>query len=215
MFLKKILPGYGWLAIFLMLGMNFVTYCGSRLLNTSWHHYNMSCWLDSRIPFIKEFILVYIVFAFLQWGCGFFLVAREEKKICYRICIGEITAKLFCLVCFLLIPTTMIRGHVTGNDFFSRCVILMYKTDAADNLFPSIHCLESYLLMRVLPWMKKVPVWYRIATPLVSILVCASTLFVKQHVFVDVPGAILAVETGLLISRFLCPRIKWLQESGQ
>ena len=207
---KKLLPTYGWLAIFLVVGTNFLVYGGCRLINKDRHHYDLTCSLDHHIPFIKEFILIYIILAYAQWIYGYYLIAREEKGICYRVVIAEITAKLLCLVCFLVIPTTMTRAHVTGDDFFSRCVTLMYKIDAPDNLLPSIHCLESYLLMRILPWMKKAPAWYRLATPPASILVMASTLLVKQHVFVDLIGAIIVLELGILVSRFLCPKIKWL-----
>lgn len=208
--LKKLIPGYGWLALFLVLGTNFLVYCGSRLFTTTWHHYDLTLDIDNHIPFIKEFILVYIILAYIQWTYGYFLVLREEKRICFRICIADIVAKLLCLVFFLIIPTTMTRAHVTGNDFFSRCMVLMYSIDPPDNLFPSIHCLESYLLMRVLPLMKKAPTWYRLATPPASILVMISTLLVKQHVIVDIIGAIIVVEVGLLVSRLLCSRIKGL-----
>lgn len=209
--LKKLLPGYGWLAIFLMLGTNIAVYFGSRLINTSLPHYDLTCRLDHMIPFIKEFIIVYLGFAFTQWIIGFYLIAREEKKVCYRAVIAEVTAKLLCLVCFLVIPTTMVRAQVTGTDIFSKMVLGLYKLDPPDNLFPSIHCLESYVIWRILPWMKKVPNWYKQITPVISILVMASTVLVKQHIVVDILGAIIVVELGFLASRFLCPRIKALQ----
>ena len=203
MFPVRRIPGYGRAAIILMLAMNCLTFFGSRLFNSSWHHYQMATALDGRIPFIKEFILIYIFLAYGQWICGYYLMACEEKAVCLRICTAEMTAKLLCLICFLLVPTTMVRADVSGQDFFSKCVRLLYESDAADNLFPSIHCLESYLLVRVLPWMKKVPGWYRKLTLPATLLVMLSTLFVKQHVIVDVFGAILVVEIGIAVSRLL------------
>lgn len=201
-FIRRI-QGYGLAAVILMLAVNGLTFFGSRLFNTSWHHYQMAIWLDHRIPFIKETILIYIILAYGQWIIGFYLMACQEKKICLRICAAEVAAKLLCLICFLLIPTTMVRPDVTGQDFFSKCVRLLYEADAADNLFPSIHCLESYLLVRVLPWMKNLPAWYRRLTLPASVLVMLSTLFIKQHVIVDVIGAIVAVELGIAVSKRL------------
>ena len=39
-----------------------------------------------------------------------------------------------------------------------------------------------------------------------SLLVCASTVLVKQHVFVDILGGIAVAEIGLLLSRIIYNR---------
>ncbi len=199
----RILPLYGWISILLMATINIITFIGTRFVNKNFTHYDFTLSIDYAIPFVKEFIVVYIIFAYLQWAYGYFLSAREDKATCIRIFSSEIIAKLICFVCFLVIPTTMQRANVTGNDFFSKSVRLMYGIDSADNLFPSIHCLESYLLARTLPLLKKAPRWYKVITWPVSILVFASVLFVKQHVIVDVFSAIAAVEIGILLSKII------------
>ena len=73
--------------------------------------------------------------------------------------------------------------------------------DAPDNLFPSIHCLESYVCFRGALYTKKVPVWYKYVMLISTVLVFASTVLVKQHVLVDMLGAVLAVEFGLFVSK--------------
>lgn len=211
MFPFKKLPAYGWSAAFLMLGTNCLVYYGSRLLNTSWRHYDFSCGLDHRIPFIGAFVIVYMLLAYFQWICGFYFAVKEERHICRRICISEVTAKLLCLVCFLVIPTTMTRETITGTDLFSRCLLMVYEIDPADNLLPSVHCLESYLLARVLPWMKDVPEWYKKFTIPATVLVMLSTLFVKQHVIADVIAAVLVVEAGIAVSGIITSRLEELK----
>lgn len=70
----------------------------------------------------------------------------------------------------------------------------------AKNLLPSIHCLESWLCFRNALRFKGVPRWYLPLTALMTLLVFASTLLVKQHVLVDVPAGILAAELGLFLA---------------
>ncbi len=202
----KILPIHGWIAIFSMIVVNMMVYNGSRIFTRTMDHHNLTSAIDNSIPFIKEFVVVYIPIAYFQWVYGFYLAARENKTICARIFAAEICAKLLCLVCFLVIPTTMMRANVYGGDFLSRSVYLVYRLDAADNLFPSIHCLESYVLLRTVLWLEKAPKWYKFFTAPVSILVMMSTVFMKQHVVVDIIAAIVVVEIGILVAKIIYRR---------
>ena len=94
----------------------------------------------------------------------------------------------------------MARPDNVGTGFFGWAVSLMYKFDPADNLFPSIHCLESYVLCRTMFWMKGVPKWYKMINIPVTILVFASTVLLKQHVVVDLVSAVAVVEIGILVT---------------
>ena len=196
----SIIPPYGLLAVAIMLSFNFTVYMGTRLFTTGMDHINMTLPIDDMIPFVSAFIVVYIPVSFGSWIFGYILVARQEKMTCFRICASEMIAKFICLICFIVIPTTMVRPEITGHGFFDWATALVYKIDPADNLFPSIHCLESYVLARTMPWLKDVPRWYRILVIPVALLVFASTLLVKQHVIVDVAAAIVVVEIGIFIT---------------
>ena len=202
----RILPLHGWLAIILMVLVNTMVYNGSRMFTRGLDHHNLTSVLDNNIPFIKEFVVVYIPIAYFQWVYGFYLAARENKMVCARIFAAEIIAKIMCLICFILIPTTMMRAEVSGGDFLSRAVYMVYRLDTADNLFPSVHCIESYILMRTVLWLEKAPKWYKWITVPVSILVMVSTVFMKQHVIVDVIAAIVAVELGIFLAKIIYRR---------
>ena len=200
----KFLPAHGWLAVIVMVAVNIIAYQATRLFNTGWHHYDFSLPIDNRFPLIKEFVIVYIPIAYAQWVYGFYLAAREKKKVCYEIFGAEIIAKVLCMLCFLLIPTTMVRNDVTATDFLSRWVQSVYDVDPADNLFPSIHCLESYVITRAAfsktIGMERCPSWFKWACIPVTLLVFASTLCLHQHVLVDVIAAIIVVEIGYFFS---------------
>ena len=198
----NIFPVYSIPPIAAMLGMNCLAYFGTRIINAGRTHYNIESALDLMLPVVPFFVVFYIL-AFAQWIICYILIGLQKKEYCYYFFLGEILAKIMCLVIFLAFPTTMSRPEITGTGIFDRLLNLVYSLDAPDNLFPSIHCLESYLLARTLPLLKKAPRWYKIITWPVSILVFASVLFVKQHVIVDVFSAIAAVEIGILLSKLI------------
>ena len=197
----RVLPAYGWKMLTLMLVTNCIAFNATRLLTTGWYHYSMETSFDKMIPYIKEFVIVYIPLAYIQWIIGFFIIARSGEKTCHKLIGAEIIGKLICLICFLAIPTTMIRADITGTDFLNRWVRFIYETDPADNLFPSIHCLESWIIFRSTFYLKSLPKWAKPLNLIVTLLVFASTLFLRQHVIVDVFAGVIAIEIGLLIMK--------------
>ena len=198
--LGKIIPKYAILPLFLLVFMNAITYNGSKIITNSMVHHNASIFIDHYIPFWPFFISFYIL-AFGEWIVGYILIARESKEYCYRYFSAELIAKTICLFFFLVFPTTMERPLADGEGLWLFLTRFIYSMDASVNLFPSIHCLESWMCFRGSQGLKKVPKWYKYFIFFFSVCVCLSTVFVKQHVFIDIIGGILAVEIGLFIAK--------------
>ena len=91
---------------------------------------------------------------------------------------------------FLAYPTTNTRPVIEGSGFWDLLAGWLYSIDAADNLFPSIHCLVSWFCFLAVKGQKKIPIWYKAVSFILAVLVFLSTLFTKQHVIVDVAGGI-------------------------
>lgn len=197
--LTKILPAYAYLPLGAMLLFNWLVYFGTRFFTTGMRHYLMYTPLDEIIPFVPAFISVYIL-AYFQWVFGYGIIARENKQIFYRIVIAEIIAKAMALVCFIAVPTTIERPEITGTGVWDLLTVSVYNADAPDNLFPSVHCLESWVCFRGAMYLKKPGKWYKYASLVFTLLVFASTVFVKQHVVLDMVGAVAFVEIGMFIS---------------
>lgn len=198
--LEQWIPGYArWPLICLVL-VNCIAYYGSRLLVRGAARYDLSTALDARLPFWPVFIVFYIL-AYAQWFFGYIIIAREDREICRRVLGAEMIAKLICLVCFVALPTRMVRPEVTGNGVFERLTALIYSLDAPINLFPSIHCLDSWMCFRGAQKLKRTPRWYALFMLALTLPVLASTVLVKQHVLVDIPAGILAGEIGLFLMR--------------
>lgn len=157
--------------------------------------------LDRLIPCDSRWVLIYVG-AFGFWAVNYILMAQGENW--YEIFAADATAKLICGVIFLMIPTTNVRPQL-GTGFFDCCLRLIYGMDRPTNLFPSIHCLESWICWRGIQNRWDIPGWYRDFSCVFAILVCISTLLTKQHVIADVFGGILLGE-GML---YLSHRFHW------
>ena len=197
-FIDPIIPIYSHIPLILVLLVNTVTYYGTRLLSDYLTHFSPELPIDSSIPFIPEFISIYIL-SYAQWVIGYIIVARESREVCYRVMGGAICAKLICLVIFLVYPTYMERPEVVGDGLWDWLVRFIYASDNSDHLFPSIHCLESWICFRSSLKITKLGSWYRIFSFVFAILVFASTVFVKQHCFIDIFGGVAVAELGILI----------------
>ena len=199
---KPLLPSRSLVPIALMLGANLAAFFGTRLLTAGADMHSMATALDAAIPFVPAMIIVYLL-AYVQWGAGYLVVAHEPRRICWYFAAAMIIAKLICAVCFLLYPTVMAgRPMPEGADLISRLTAGVFRLDPhADNLFPSIHCLDSWFFLRVFLRSERVSKPARILSAVFTLAVFASVVLVKQHVLVDIPAGIAAAELGLLLAR--------------
>lgn len=200
--LTNLIPDYAIRPLLIALTVNFIIYFGAAQMRDYLTFHSLALPIDDKLPFFEPFIVFYVL-AYLQWIINYLLISRESCAFCFRFVYGDMIAKLFCLGFFLLLPTTLNRPEVTGSGLCNDLVRLIYQMDAPVNLFPSIHCLESWCCIHAALCMKKTPRWYLPVTILMSLCVFASTLLVKQHVLIDIPGGILVFEAGYFISKQL------------
>ena len=196
---NPLIPKYAIKPLALALLVNSCVYMGIAQLRRFLTFSSLETPLDTALPFLAPFVLFYVL-AFVQWGLNYLLIARDSKELCYRFAFGNVIAKLICLFFFVFLPTTLARPEVTGTDLCSRLVRLIYTFDPPVNLFPSIHCLESWCCIRASFLLKKSNRAYQTATLIMSLGVFASTLFIKQHVIADVFGGIVVFEAGFRLA---------------
>lgn len=191
-FLKKItgiVPAYGFFPLVFSFVFNCLVYSGSRAVAGSWYHHNIESNLDLRLPFLPQFLIIYFG-CYIFWAANYILAARQDREEVYRFFTADFISRCVCLVIFLAYPTTNTRPVIEGSGFWDLLAGWLYSIDAADNLFPSIHCLVSWFCFLAVKGQKKIPIWYKAVSFILAILVFLSTLFTKQHVIVDVAGGI-------------------------
>ena len=157
--------------------------------------------LDDYIPFCEYFIVPYLLwFAYIAIGIIYF--ALKNKQEYYNLC----KILFFGMTVFLIVSTLCPNGHLlrptsfARNNLFTDLVKILYKTDTATNLFPSIHVYNSVVLNAVI-WRCndfKNNRYIRYSSAILAISIVLATMFLKQHsVFDVVTGLVLA---GLTIS---------------
>lgn len=197
--LNWLLPSYTRLPLLFILVVNFLTYYGTKLVTLNAKHYDLTIGLDTLIPFVPFFISFYIL-AYPQWFFSYIFHVRESEQICYRIVTANIIAKTICILFFLFFPTEIQLPEVTGNGLWDHLTRFIYFADTPRTLFPSLHCLESWLCFRGAMYVKNKPKWYVPVQGVFSMLVFASTVFVKQHFVVDIFAGIAVAEIGLFFA---------------
>lgn len=185
----------------LNVGTTCLVYYGARIVNLSRVYHCISVPADDLIPFVPGFILIYVL-AFVQWGLNYLHLAHVDRTTCLRFAGALLLAKLVCGGVFLIYPTCMtFRPTPEGHDLISALARLIFAADTPpDNLFPSIHCLESWMCLRLSLRSKTLPGWVKGLCAVFTVLVFASVVLIKQHVLMDIPAGIAVGEICLLVT---------------
>lgn len=172
---------------------NSVLYFGLQVFMKGAKHHDFTSALDRGIPFMPEWSIIYLG-CFVFWGANYILAARQETEKWFRFAVADYSSRIVCAFFFIVLPTTNVRPEVVGDGFSQMLMRFVYQMDEASNLFPSIHCLVSWFCFIAIRGRREIPVWYRLFSCVMAVLVFASTLFTKQHVIVDVFGGVILAE---------------------
>lgn len=197
---KKIIPTFARLPLLAVLFTNCFIYYIAKLIAGGLEHHSILLGLDSLVPFCPFFIIFYVL-AYVQWVLGYVSAAREGGELFFWMVSASVVSKLICLVIFIAFPTQMERPEITGGGFFNWLTGVIYYFDTPVNLFPSIHCLESWLCVRAALRSGERKTSLKLLTSVFALLVFASTIFVKQHAVLDIIGGVAVAELGIAISQ--------------
>ncbi|MCI9416562.1 MAG: phosphatase PAP2 family protein [Eubacterium sp.] len=198
--MSKIIKKDSIIPLIFAVSFNMAVYFGSRIIAGNWHHYNIESSLDRLIPIWAPSVIIYLG-CYLFWAANYIIIAQQEKDIVCQFFSADFLSRIVCLIFYLVVPTTNVRPNVDPSGFWNQLLLYLYSIDAADNLFPSIHCLVSWFCYIGIRGNEKIPKWYRGLSCIMALLVCASTLLTKQHVIIDVIGGILLAEFCIWFSK--------------
>lgn len=166
--------------------------------------------LDDLIPFCKYFIVFYVIWYGYVFFSLFWLGFQNKTdflRAVFFCLLGVYLSQIFMLFC----PTQIdFRGDAyaaEGTDVFSFLVRFIYAHDNPRNVFPSLHCFEAVAIHIVVNHSetgKKIR-WYYPISLFTAVMICLSTVFVKQH-------SVLDLFSGVALALLLVPvvyRIPW------
>lgn len=179
----------------------FLFYFCAKFIHMPYGPFNFETSLDRQVPLVPWFIYIYVG-SYLFWLVSFFIVASGDRENFYLLVASVAVTFFICFLFYVFLPTTIVRPQISTNDFTLRLVDLIYKADTpALNLFPSMHCLASWLCFIAVRRMKTVPVWGKAVVCICALAVFASTQLVKQHYMADIFGGVLLAELGIYFIR--------------
>ncbi len=159
--------------------------------------YSVHIFLDDIIPFCEWFVIPYVSWYFLiVFSLVYFLLYNVDsfQRLSKYIIITQVVA----MVIYITVPTRQDLRPVefSRDNILTQLVGLLYSVDTNTGVCPSLHV--GYSLGIASVWLKEKgasPVWKTAVTVWV-ILICLSTMFIKQHsaldFFVALPMCLLA-----------------------
>lgn len=166
---------------------------------------------DDKIPFIKEFIIPYDTFLPAMILVGFCLFTYDKKE--YK----KYVITLFCAQAFSYVIFTFFQTYIPrydmgmlGDDISSKLIKMTYTLDNPYAGAPSLHVCNM-LISAFYFYKTKFSKTIRFSIILYLLFVGATTVFVKQHVFLDIPiGIVYAVIWYKLIEFYYERKKRWL-----
>ena len=151
--------------------------------------------LDDFIPFREVFIIPYFIwFLYIAVTILFFLFTSKQDY--YKLCANLFIGLTICLIIYTIWP----NGHhlrvdlssLGRSNIFITMLSGIYTLDTSTNVFPSIHVFNSIAAMIAIHKSERLNkiIWLQWSTFILTILICMSTVFLKQHSVLDIFGAI-------------------------
>jgi len=150
------------------------------------------CALDNAIPFCEWFLFAYLFWFIYIVGMLaytlFFDIEAFRKYMEFVILTYSIT-----LIIYFIFPTAqnLRPQQFAHNNILTRFLSVFYKFDTNTNVMPSLHVIGA-MAVSFAAWHSKLfgRVSWRIVFSLVTILICLSTMFIKQHSVIDILTAL-------------------------
>ena len=144
--------------------------------------YSIHSVVDDWIPFCEAFLVPYVFwYALIVISLGYFLLYHVDsfKRLQTYIIITQAVA----LVIYMALPTRQdLRPQDFPRDnFLTRCVGFLYHIDTNTGVCPSLHVAISIGILSVWTKEKGVSLWWKTFIGISVVLICLSTLFIKQH----------------------------------
>ena len=180
-----------------------------RLTPAAYHH-PVHMWLDDVIPFCEWFLIPYLMWhASLVWISLYTLAydVEEFRYFMYNLIVTTIIA----IATYIIWPNEQqLRPDLTElgrSNLLTWGTSIIYTMDTNTNVCPSLHCIGGFAVAMAAvscPRFNK-PGW-KVFFFIFAMMICASTVFMKQHSIVDFFAAIPVIILGYFL--FYFPRRK-------
>ncbi len=169
-------------------------------------YYSVHCFIDDMIPFCEWFLIPYLFWFVYMVGMLLYGMLYDVDAYCKAMWYIIITYTS-ALIVYLVFPTCQdLRPLAFERDnILTRFMAWYYDFDTNTNVLPSMHVMGSLAVMEAALWVETIrSKWVKFAFVITAVLICISTVFVKQHSALDIFAAL----PICLIAHFLCRNIR-------
>ena len=163
------------------------------------------------IPYFLWFIYIFVTVAYLLF---------TSKHDFYKCCANLFIGMTICLFIYTIWP----NGHnlrvdldsLGRSNIFIDMLAKIYSVDTPTNVFPSIHVFNSvgaFIAISKNERLRKIK-WLQWFTLILTVMICLSTVYLKQHSVLDIFGA-LALNAVMYVIVYLPSWVKLPKKTKQ
>lgn len=153
--------------------------------------------IDAVIPFCEWFIIPYVLWYPFILFTNVLLARKGTKSEYMYLAIMTIVGMVICLVGNTVFPTEIARDpnlleNLGRSNILTKLTAFIYACDDPPRVvFPSMHVYGSIVLAAALIKSKNVKSYVKVCGTVLAVLICLSTVFVKQHSVIDLVAAVI------------------------
>ena len=149
------------------------------------------CTLDDQIPFVRQFVLIYVLWYPLMLGTTLFLLLKDRRAF-VRYARSVVLGLTACMLIFVLLPSgqELRPAEVPGNDLTAWMLRAIYAADTNTNVFPSMHVVGTLAAVIAIFDSRSASGCAKWGVAALGVLINASTVLIKQHSLLDILAGI-------------------------
>lgn len=172
-------------------------------------YHTVRCALDDLIPFCEWFLFSYVAWHVSLLWMSLYTLAYDIAAF-RRFMWNLILTTAIAIAVYLIWPSQqLLRPDLSAlgrENLLTRAVGLIYAVDTNTNVCPSLHCIGGFaILFAALDMPRFRTRGWTVFFVIFALLICASTVFMKQHSAVDFFAALPVI----LIGWFACYFRPW------
>lgn len=166
-------------------------------------YHTVRCALDDLIPFCEWFLFSYVAWHVSLLWMSLYTLAYDIAAF-RRFMWNLILTTAIAIAVYLIWPSQqLLRPDLSAlgrENLLTRAVGLIYAVDTNTNVCPSLHCIGGFaILFAALDMPRFRTRGWTVFFVIFALLICASTVFMKQHSAVDFFAALPVILIGWLI----------------
>ena len=173
--------------------------------------------LDAKIPFCEYFVPAYYFWFVFLIGMHFYTVFFDVpafKKMMYFIMITYTITS----VIYIIYPTKqeLRPTEFAGDNIFVTVINGLYNFDTNTNVCPSLHVIGSFAVLFTSWHCERFKTfWWQLGFISATVLICLSTVFLKQHSVIDIWTALAVCALAYPFAYILPDKLRYRTANGR